>query len=189
MGVSIYHGFASIWVSEMPDRMKDFAFAAPSDVRTPISETQAKPNLKANQPHATADPVIADNLPKKRVFLTRGAMPAYEEPTSTKVTNADKSSQTNKNKVVTAETTATKESINIQNKGTSYFLVHSSYVSLENAMKTFESLKGEGFKNLVMIDARGKYRVALGIFTTEESAKAALRKYADRFDQLVIYNF
>jgi len=40
-----------------------------------------------------------------------------------------------------------------------------------------------------MIDARGKYRVALGIYTTEAAAKVALRKNFPRFDQLKIYNF
>jgi len=40
-----------------------------------------------------------------------------------------------------------------------------------------------------MIDARGKYRVALGIYLTEAAAKIALRKNYPRFDQLKIYNF
>ena len=138
IGVSIYNGFASIWASEMPDRITDVTF---------LKEVNAK---------------------------TTKAEPAQIDPLKAK-----------------AKTETTAETVNSSNpdKGTSYFLVHSSYTSLPDAMKTFESLKKDGFKNLVMIDARGKYRVALGIYTTEAAAVAALHQYSPKYDQLIIYIF
>ena len=148
MGVSIYHGFASIWLSEMPDRITDI----------PLAKDPAVKIAKVVAPV----PVVATALPEKSVQTKSAYKPDLT------VYNVTPSSK---------------------NNGTSYFLVQSSYTSLQDAMKQFESLKTEGFKNLVMIDARGKYRVALGIYTTEEDAKAAMRKNYPRFDKLTIYLF
>jgi hypothetical protein len=138
MGVSIYNGFASIWASEMPDRITDVSF---------LKEVNAK---------------------------TTKPEPAQIEPV--------------KGKVKPEPITETVNSVS-QDKGTSYFLVHSSYTSLQDAMKTFETLKKDGFKNLVMIDARGKYRVALGIYSTEAAAVSALHQYSPKYDKLMIYIF
>jgi hypothetical protein len=148
MGISIYHGFASIWLSEMPDRITEI----------PLAKDPAVKIAKA----VTPVPVVVTTLPEKRV------LPKSEPKLDLTVYNVNPSNP---------------------NKGTSYFLVQSSYTSLQDAMKQFESLKTEGFKNLVMIDARGKYRVALGIYTTEADAKIAMRKNYPRFDKLTIYLF
>lgn len=148
MGVSIYHGFASIWLSEMPDRITDIPLAK-------------DPTVRIAKPTATV-PASATSIPEQHVQTKNAYKPDLT------VYNVKPASQ---------------------NKGTSYFLVQSSYTSLQDAMKQFESLKTEGFKNLVMIDARGKYRVALGIYTTEADAIIAMRKNYPRFDKLKIYLF
>jgi hypothetical protein len=138
MGVSIYNGFASIWASEMPDRITDVSLLKEVSTKTTKNE------------------------------------PAQIEPV--------------KGIVKPEPITETVNSVS-QDKGTSYFLVHSSYTSLQDAMKTFETLKKDGFKNLVMIDARGKYRVALGIYSTKAAAMNALHQYSPKYDQLMIYIF
>ena len=185
IGVSIYNGFASIWASEMPDRMTDVAFE-----KEVAKITKSEPGVHStNKDFAaseTVQPATKTNEPVKKTFLTRGAQVSYNT-TETKAEVSEPAVQ-NKNTKKT-ETIIEAEIPKDNDKGTSYFLVHSSYTSLEDAMKTIESLKKEGFKNLVMIDARGKYRVALGIYTTETAAKAALRKNSPRFEQLKIYNF
>jgi hypothetical protein len=157
IGVSIYKNFASIWASEMPDRITDIPTGKGANIKTTRAEMDTRPIVKTVVAQENEQPIIAAT------------------PIDTKVHTTE----------VVAET---ETSANLD-KGTSYFLIHSSYTSLENAMKAFESLKNDGFKNLVMIDARGKYRVALGIYTTEEAAKAALRKFAPKYDQLIIYIF
>jgi hypothetical protein len=182
MGVSIYKGFASIWASDMPDRMSDVAFekemARISNTDLAINST---PKVTVQE---TVEPVTKATLPAKKPFVTRGIeintpvekTKTTEQPTQTKT-------------VKKSETIIEAEQPVKEDKGTSYFLVHSSYTSIQEAANTIESLKKEGFKNLVMIDARGKYRVALGIYTTEAAAKVAMRKNYPRFDQLKIYNF
>ena len=180
IGVSIYKGFASIWASDMPDRMSDVAF---EKEMARISNT----DLAINTTHKaaiqeTVQPVTKATLPAKKPFVTRGieintpVEKTSEQPVQTKTA---KRSET----IIEVEQPVKEE------KGTSYFLVHSSYTSIQEAANTIESLKKEGFKNLVMIDARGKYRVALGIYTTEAAAKVAMHKNYPRFDQLKIYNF
>ena len=182
MGVRIYNGFASIWASDMPDRTSDVAF---EKEMAKISNTDLAVNSTPKLPvQETVQTVAKTTLPAKKPFVTRGI------EINTPVENTTTSEQT-------AQTKTTKRSETIieveqpvkEPKGTSYFLVHSSYTSIQEAVNTIESLKKEGFKNLVMIDVRGKYRVALGIYTTEAAAKVAMRKNYPRFDQLKIYNF
>jgi hypothetical protein len=182
MGVSIYKGFASIWASDMPDRMSDVAFekemASISNTDLAVNST---PKLTVQK---TVEPVTKATLPAKKSIETR------DIEINTPVEKTKTTGQPTQTKTVKkSETIIEVEQPVKEDKGTSYFLVHSSYTSLEDAMKTIESLKKEGFKNLVMIDARGKYRVALGIYTTEAAAKAALRLNAPRFEQLKIYKF
>jgi hypothetical protein len=182
MGVSIYNGFASIWASEMPDRMSDVAFekemAKISNTDLAVNST---PKVTVQE---TVQQVTKATLPAKKSLVTRGI--EINNPVE-KTINTDQSAQTKT--VKRSETIIEVEQPVKQEKGTSYFLVHSSYSSIQEAANTIESLKKEGFKNLVMIDARGKYRVALGIYTSEAAAKIALRKNYPRFDQLKIYNF
>jgi hypothetical protein len=185
IGISIYNGFASIWASEMPDRMTDVAFEKEVSKITK-SEPEVHSTNKNLAAAETVQSATKTNVPAKKPFLTRGAQVSYNT-TGTKVVVPDPTVQ-NKSAKKT-ETIIEAEIPKDTDKGTSFFLVHSSYTSLEDAMKTIESLKKEGFKNLVMIDARGKYRVALGIYTSETAAKAALRKNSPRFEQLKIYNF
>ena len=180
MGVSIYNGFASIWASDMPDRTSDVAFekemARISNTDLAVNST---PKITVQE---TVQSVTKATPPAKKPIVTRGIeINAPVEKTSEQLpqTKTAKRSET----IIEVEQPV-KES-----KGTSYFLVHSSYTSIQEAANTIESLKKEGFKNLVMIDARGKYRVALGIYTTEAAAKVALQKNYPRFDQLKIYNF
>ena len=182
MGVSIYNGFASIWASDMPDRMSDVAFeremARISNNDLAVNTT-TKSSIKE-----PIQPITKTTTPVKNPIVTRGI--EINSPVE-KATTIDQSTQTKTAK--RSETIIEVEQPVKEEKGTSYFLVHSSYSSIQEAANTIESLKKEGFKNLVMIDARGKYRVALGIYTTEAAAKAALRKNFPRFDQLKIYNF
>jgi len=182
MGVSIYNGFASIWASEMPDRMSDVAFvkemAKISNTDLAVNST---PKVTVQE---TVQPITKTTVPAKKTFVTRGI--EINSPVE-KTTFTEQPTQTKT--VKRSETIIEVEQPVKQEKGTSYFLVHSSYSSIQEAANTIESLKKEGFKNLVMIDARGKYRVALGIYFTEAAAKIALRKNYPRFDQLKIYNF
>ena len=180
MGVSIYNGFASIWASDIPDRISDVAFekemARISNTDLALNST---PKVDVQE---TIQPVTKVTLPAKKTFVTRGIEinnPVEKTSEQLAQTKTAKRSET----IIEVEQPV-KES-----KGTSYFLVHSSYSSIQEAANTIESLKKEGFKNLVMIDVRGKYRVALGIYTTEAAAKVALQKNYPRFDQLKIYNF
>ena len=131
----------------------------------------------------TIQPVTKATLPAKKPFVTRGI--EINNPVEKTTTEQPIQTKTAKR----SETIIEVEQPVMESKGTSYFLVHSSYTSIQEAANTIESLKKEGFKNLVMIDARGKYRVALGIYTTEAAAKVALQKNHPRFDQLKIYNF
>ena len=160
MGVSIYHGFASIWLSEMPDRITDIPLA--KDAASRIAKAALPVHSVVKVAIATAIPAAATTLPEKHDQTKSAYKPDLN------VYNVKPSNQT---------------------KGTSYFLVQSSYTSLPDAMKQIETLKKEGFQNLVMIDARGKYRVALGIYTTEADAIIAMRKNYPRFDKLKIYLF
>ena len=180
MGVSIYDGFASIWASDMPDRTSDMAFekemARISNTDLAVHST---PKVTVQE---VVQPATKATLPAKKPFVTRGIeINTPDEKTSEQPTQAKTATR--------SETIIEVEQPVKESKGTSYFLVHSSYTSIQEAVNTIASLKKEGFKNLVMIDARGKYRVALGIYTTEAAAKVALQKNYPRFDQLKIYNF
>ena len=234
IGVSIYHGFASIWFSEMPDRITDIPLANKPAAKiaassSPVHSTNKVdinqesvhtttggmfPDTKSHKPslslpeqsaHNTATTTVS--LPDKAVQPTsKATLPEKSVHTTVTATahNTATSKLSEQDVAPHATTTLPEQHVqpntykpdltvysdpNNQYKGTSYFLVHSSYTSLKDAMKTFESLKNEGFKNLVMIDARGKYRVALGIFTTEAAAQIAMRKNYPRFTQLKIYVF
>jgi len=180
MGVSIYKGFASIWASDMPDRMSDVAF---EKEMARISNTDLAVNSTPKTTvQETVQPVAKATLPAKKPIVTRGI--EINNPVEKTSEQSPQTKTANKSENIIEVEQPVKE-----DKGTSYFLVHSSYTSIQEAANTIESLKKEGFKNLVMIDARGKYRVALGIYTTEAAAKVALRKNYPRFDQLKIYNF
>lgn len=199
MGVSIYHGFASIWFSEMPDRITDIPLANKSavkiaDVKSPVHSV-SKTDIGQETVHTVAGGMFPDTKSHKTsVSLLNQSVhtpattsfPEKTVHTSATVSLPEQHVQTN---TAYKPDLAVYSDPNNHNKGTSYFLVHSSYTSLKDAMKTFESLKAEGFKNLVMIDARGKYRVALGIYTTEAAAQIAMRKNYPRFTQLKIYVF
>jgi cell division protein FtsN len=166
----------------MPDRMSDVAFekemARISNTDLAVNST---PKVTVQE---TVQPATKATLPAKKPFVTRG-IEINTPVEKTKTTEQPAQTKTTKR----SETIIEVEQPVKEEKGTSYFLVHSSYTSIREAANTIESLKKEGFKNLVMIDARGKYRVALGIYTTEAAAKVALRKNYPRFDQLKIYNF
>lgn len=162
MGISIYHGFASIWLSEMPDRITDIPLAKDAASRIAKAALPVHSVVKVAIAKEPAVPAVATTLPEKHDQTKSAYKPDLN------VYNVKPSNQT---------------------KGTSYFLVQSSYTSLPDAMKQIETLKKEGFQNLVMIDARGKYRVALGIYTTEADAKIAMQKNYPRFDKLKIYLF
>ena len=162
MGISIYHSFASIWLSDMPDRITDI----------PLAKDAASRIAKAASPvHPTSKAVI-----DKEPAVSASATKSTEQQTKAK-------------SAYKPDLTVYNVKPKNQNRGTSYFLVQSSYSSLSDAMKQIEALKKEGFPNLVMIDARGKYRVALGIYTSEEDAKIAMQKNYPRFDKLKIYLF
>ena len=183
MGVSIYNGFASVWASDMPDRITDVSFLKEVSVSTtkpePVTHAVEKPTVTRGTTQYDVPEIKYNSTENKEEkpevqLVPKSVKPAQIDPVKAKAKPE-----------VTAETGSSV----IQDKGTSYFLVHSSYTSLPDAMKTFESLKKDGFKNLVMIDARGKYRVALGIYTNEAAAVTALHQYSPRFDQLIIYIF
>jgi len=183
IGVSIYNGFASIWASEMPDRITDVTFLKEVNAKT----TKAEPDTRANEKTTVTRATIQNDVTE---IKSNSTVVKDQKPLEQPVTKLSKPVQIDPLKAK-AKTETTTETVNSANpdKGTSYFLVHSSYTSLPDAMKTFESLKKDGFKNLVMIDARGKYRVALGIYITEAAAVAALHQYSSKYDQLIIYIF
>jgi hypothetical protein len=183
MGISIYNGFASIWASEMPDRITDVSFLKEVSTKTTKTEPVTKAVEKVPLTRGTAQYDVPD-------IKYNSTEVKDQKPIEQPVTKPSKPVQIEpvKGKAKTEPITETVNSVT-QDKGTSYFLVHSSYTSLPDAVKTFESLKKDGFKNLVMIDARGKYRIALGIYTTEAAAVSALHQYSPKFDQLIIYIF
>lgn len=186
MGVSIYHGFASIWLSEMPDRITDIPLAKDPGIRTPKSEVPIHSTSKVINAQETDYSSTKANLPDTKKHSTKKAIP---DPAIHNVTTTIPEQHVQNNNAYKPDLTVYNVKPASQNKGTSYFLVQSSYTSLQDAMKQFESLKTEGFKNLVMIDARGKYRVALGIYTTEADAVIAMRKNYPRFEKMKIYLF
>ena len=177
MGISIYKGYASIWLSELPDRITEIPLK--KDANTKLLAQNTLPTVKTTKPTVTVPET------KTKAPLTRGSGSQLSIPSTESV--PEEIVQTYS--VLKPSQTEAAKSVQSPDKATNYYLVHSSYTSLSDAMKTIETLKGEGFPNLVMIDARGKYRVALGIYTTEAAAKTALRKNYPRFDQLKIFVF
>ncbi|MDP4291133.1 MAG: SPOR domain-containing protein [Bacteroidota bacterium] len=187
MGVSIYHDIASIWASEMPDRMTEIPLENDKFIKSSKIEPANHASGKSINGQESNSSAAAPGINATKSRSARVTLPEQSDNNTARTSTREQHIQTKSNSK--SESSSELESSTTQYKGTSYFLIHSSYTSLQDAMKAFEKLKKDGQKNLVMIDARGKYRVALGIYTTKEAANMALQKNAARFDHLMVYIF
>jgi hypothetical protein len=172
MGVSVYKGYASIWLSEIPDRIslpqikKDLKkVTASEDMKGDIrNNNKTVGSENSNRPLSTSHD---DSITRNR------------ELKSNKIDVARKNDELNPSNKPKTETATFKN----------YYLVHSTYPTIKEALKTMEFLKKTGIKRLVLLDAKGEYRVVLGVYPERELAEAAIAKLKFRFSNLSVFTF
>jgi hypothetical protein len=173
MGVGIYKGYASIWLSEIPDRFatkptkNDLKKNAVTDeVKGDIKNDKTVVGEINNKKLNTAKISHADSVRRKHEVISNSLDVAHKTDESI----------SSKSKI---------ESANFKN----YYLVHSTYTNIKEALKTMEFLKKTGIKRLILLDSKGEYRVVLGVYPEKELAEAAIAKLKFRFSNLSVFTF
>lgn len=175
MGVSVYKGYASIWLSEIPDRIST------TQTKKDLKKINGSEDLKSDIRNNNKS-VIGENNNKQlnasRISYADSVM-RNRDLKNNKIDVAHKNDETN------SANKSKAESNNFKN----YYLVHSTYPTLKEAVKTMDFLKRTGIKRLILLDAKGEYRVILGVYPERELAEAAIAKLKFRFSNLSVFTF
>jgi len=165
MGVSVYKGYASIWLSEIPDRAS--TTQTKKDLKQMNGSEDFKSDIRSNNKTVTSRISHADSVMRSR------------EMKNNKMEVARKNDETN---------SLNKPKID-PNNFKNYYLVHSTHTDLKEAVKTMEFLKKTGIKRLILLDSKGEYRVVLGVYPEKELAEGAIAKFKARFSNLTVFTF
>ncbi len=175
MGVCVYKGYASIWLSEIPDRVS--ALQAKKDLKNINASDDARGDSRNN-----SSTTLSEKSSKQTNGLRTSRADSIKRSRDLKNNKTDvihkDDESISSNKVKT-------ESSNFKN----YYLVHSTYSDLKEAIKMMEFLKKTGIKRLILLDSKGEYRVVLGVYPEKELAEAAIAKLKSRFSNLTVFSF
>lgn len=175
MGVSVYKGYASIWLSEIPDRVST------SQSKKDVKKMNGSDDVRGDI-HGNNYPVAGEKISKQSGALRTSRADSIKRSRELKNNKVDVARQD-------AETISTAKPKTESGNFKNYYLVHSTYPNLKEAVKTMEFLKKTGFKRLILLDYKDEYRVVLGVYPEKELAEAAIVKLKARFTNLTIFNF
>lgn len=175
MGVSVYKGYASIWLSEIPDR------ASIAQARKDSKKINGSEDLKSDTRN-NSKTGVSENSNKSSAALRNARADSVmrnREMKNSKIEVARKNDEAN----------SAGKSKSDANSFKNYYLVHSTYTTQKEALKTMEFLKKTGIKRLILLDSKGEYRVVLGVYPERELAEAAIAKLKSRFSNLSVFTF
>ena len=174
MGVSIYKGYASVWFSEIPDRFASLSIK--NDPKKGVAAADVKGDSRR-----IVKPVVVENSSK---MFTSAKTSSVDSARIRNIKNSKPDVP-----VRIEESNLLAKTKTEPNNFKNYYLVHSTYSTLNEAVKSMAFLKKTGIKRLILLDANGKYRVVLGIYPEKELAESAIEKLKFRFDKLSVFSF
>ncbi len=105
---------------------------------------------------------------------------AADPETSVRLCHSDSVITSNQKPIKSAATGILREDVSHTSSGR-YYLIWGSYNTLPQAREGQQKLLNDGFSDVKILEKDGRYRTALGDFSTQEEAKAARKKLPTKF--------